>query len=828
MTTVPDQGTALRWTVPHGPTELSIELLTPCLLRSSGFPAALLDGAADEETLYLARSADARARMREEAQRDFLTRRWPVLRTEARKDGTRHPAWRTLLRAHRRVEAGQPLDSATASVLGEVGGTQAVQWAEEWNTRLAEDEKLRSEAAAALRRATLRGYRHTAQMLDSERMRHAVFVSNPSFSRTALRHPLSDRTAASGDGLPDRGTRRTLATAHRYLRRFTTKCETVSFFGPVLFAGLDPAQPAAVQIGKPGEERVVVEASTWLAELLAQHAATGTSPERRRVRRSPLFAEPADGGLGLERALDGKRFRVSSAALRLWRAADGVCDLGRLAVQLGMDLDTAAEAVRALGPALMVTGSKPLAATELGALAALAGHDPTGAAAELALARDAYAAAPWPQRADLHAEVQQRVQELGGEARRGAGQHYADREVLFEDRTSPYSERVTFGRPTLEGLHQALTAVLPLCHLSALLVREDARDILRAQLGGSAAPLIRLAAAAPLSAEQPRTDRLREVLHRLVVAEAPDAEGAVHLTREQIDDATADLWQLIPPDSRYDAALPSPDLMAISTDPGRATWLLSELHDDCSSIYGGLESRAYSDPALLWTDFVRRAGEYIAPTQMATIVSRRRSAHVSPELPGKSIELSGLSAKPREETAPVAQVAVTADGDALEVDGELRRLYPGDLDSPLHRAVSLPAVVPLAVDVGPHTPRIVIDGVVYQRARWRSELPGRDFRDAYDKWLAAQRWRIELGLPRRMFVRHPNQPKPLHIDFADPLSVADLAGLGAGECVLTELLPGPGQLWWQADGGHQCAEIRLGCAIQALRREEREEEQSDD
>ncbi|TYR62732.1 lantibiotic dehydratase [Streptomyces parvus] len=821
-----DPGTALRWTVPHGPTELSIELLAPCLLRTSGFPASLLEGAADEDTLELARLADARAREREAAQQDFLTRRWPALRAAARTDGKRHPAWRSLLRAHRRIESGQPLDDATVLVLGELGGAEAARWAEDWNTRLAEDEKLRADTKAALLMSTLRSYRYTAQAVDDERMRHAVFVSNPSFFRTALHRRLSDRTAKSGDALPDRGTRRTLATAHRYLRRFTTKCETVSFFGPILFAGLDPSQPEPVRMGEPGVEQVIVEASTWLTELLAQRVAADMPPERRRIRRSPLFAEPADGAQCLERAVDAKRFRVSAPALRLWRVADGAADLGELAAQTGMGLDAALEAVRALGPALIVTGAQPLAATELAALGALAGHDPTGPAAELDLARDAYAAAPWPQRADIHAEFQQRVQDLGGETRRGAGQHYADREVLFEDRTSPYSERVDFGGPTLDGLRQALTAVLPLCHLSALLSREDARDTLRAELRGSATRLIQLAAA-PLPADQPRTDRLREVLRRLVTAEPPDAEGAVHLTREGIDRATAELWQLIPAASRYDAALPSPDLMAVGTDPGRATWLLSELHDDCSSIYGGLESRAHSDPAALWADFVRRAGEHIDPAQTATIVSRRRSAHVTPELPGVSIELSGLSAKSRDRTAPVAQATVAATGDALEVLGERRRLYPGDLASPLHRAVSLPAVVQLAVDAGPHTPRIVIDGVVYQRARWRTELPEHGTRDSYEAWLGVQRWRLGLGLPRRVFVRHPDEPKPLHVDFADPLSVADLARLGAAECVLTEMLPGPGQLWWHADGGHQCAEFRLGCVVQAGRREEREERQEE-
>ncbi|MER6714555.1 hypothetical protein [Streptomyces sp. NPDC000877] len=813
----PDRDEALRWSVPHGPTDLEVQMLAPLLLRTPGFPAALLGPLADTGLLSLAQQAHTLAAQEEEARRQFMEELWPVLRSAARDGGRRHPSWPALLRAHRRVEQGRPVDGVPAQAVASLGDERGVRWTMEWNALLSEEEKLGAEATEALRAATLRAYRHTACAVDDERMRHAMFVSNPSFFHTALARPLSARLTGAHTDAPDRSTRRTLATAHRYLRRFTTKCETVSFFGPVLYAHVDRAQPEPVRLCEPVHERVVVEASTWLTELLARHDTAHTPAPGRRARRSPLFAEPADGSRVLVRAIDGKHFRVSAAALRLWRAADGEDDLGALAERLDVSVTEVVETLRELGPALLVSGAEPLAATELAALARLAGRDPDGPAGDIARARDAYADAPWPERTTFLDAVWERVRDLGGETRRGAGDHYADREVFFEDRASPYNERVTFGGPTLDGLRRALTAVLPLCHLAALLRREDARDALRAELGGSDAPLLHLAGRR-LAAAQPRTDRLREVLRRLVATAEPDGEGAVRLTRERLDAETAALWDLVPPDDRYDAALPSPDLMAVGTDPGQATWLLSELHDDCSSIFGGLESRMHSAPADLWDDFAEIAGEYVDPAGMATIVSRRRSAHVTPELPGVSVELSGLSGKPRRQTAPIAQTSVCATGDALLVRGERRRLYPGDLDSPLHRAVALPAVVPLTIETGAHTPRIVVDGVVYQRARWRAALPPQPTRDPYDRWLAVQRWRIELGLPRRVFVRHPNEPKPLYVDFADPLAVADLARLAEAECVVSEMLPAPDRLWWQADGGRQCAEFRLGCVVRAVRR----------
>src|SRR5205807_1036606 len=94
-----------------------------------------------------------------------------------------------------------------------------------------------------------------------ERLREAVFLSNPGFHDGAFRaHLTSDRDDDRHDA------RRTALTAHRYLRRFCARCETTSFFGPTTFAMFDPSSPAAIRPGEPGAPRVHVEASAWLVE----------------------------------------------------------------------------------------------------------------------------------------------------------------------------------------------------------------------------------------------------------------------------------------------------------------------------------------------------------------------------------------------------------------------------------------------------------------------------------------------------------------------------------------------------------------------------------
>jgi len=200
----------------------------------------------------------------------------------------------------------------------------------------------------------------------------------------------------------------------------------------------------------------------------------------------------------------------------------------------------------------------------------------------------------------------------------------------------------------------------------------------------------------------------------------------------------------------------------------------------------------------------------VDPVRMACVVGRRRSKHVTPELPGLSIELSGRSSRPRAETAPVAEVLVAPCGTHLRRGDDRRWLYPGDVGSPLYTALALPALAPVPVDLGDATPRIVIDELVYQRARWAVDLVPAG--SGFELWRSVQRLRRDRDLPRRVFLRHPAEPKPLCLDFADPLAVEDLRLLPPARVAVTEMLPAD-RAWWAPDGRPQQAELRLGCRL---------------
>ncbi|GGM73435.1 hypothetical protein GCM10011609_06540 [Lentzea pudingi] len=761
---------------------IDIELIPETLIRTPGFPAALADVAGDPSLLALADEAAGHADALSALAAEFADF-WERLAEFAGASADRQRSQRAARRARALVSERKGLDDRQRELLRAAGmGDWEHRWtesAERWHTAVSNFTESHEKAVKSGSEAVIGAF-------DDDRLQHALHVSNPDFHEFATRL----WTAEKGS-LDKKSARRLTGTLHRYLRRLSTRCETVSFFGPVRFARFDRLRAVPVEIGAPQAERVHVEASTWLVSALSRYLVDSTPIDRRRVRRSPLFTLTAQG---LVHVPTGRRFRMSPAGRAIWNSADGRT-VGEVVAAVERPIDEVVEELTRLGKAVELTVID-LPSTELRALTRLARAD--ASIAELAAARDRFAARAWPLRRQEFAGARQIAAAFSSRERQRPGGHYADREIFHEDRTCRYSERVTLGAPVVDSVGAALTSVLPLCYLGGLLRRADARAALRAHLGGKAAPLAALTAV-DLSPQGPLERALRDRLAAIVRTTPADADGTVRLSSDELHAGLADLWDAVPDD---DPCLPSPDLMAL--DGELSSWLLAELHDDCSSIYGGLENPLHSEPEALWSRFSALVRDLVGD-RCAAVVGRRRSAHVTPELPGLTVELSGRSGKPAEDVVPIGEVVVPPSADGVVIRGEHRLLYPGDLASPLHRALALPALVPVPIDLGDHTPRVSIDGTVYQRARWKIRCGGLDP-------LSVHRVRRDARLPQHVFLRHPSEPKPLYVNFADPLTVLEVSRLPQDSALVTEMLPAHGQLWWQVDGA-QCAELRLGCLV---------------
>ncbi|RKN43990.1 lantibiotic dehydratase [Streptomyces hoynatensis] len=669
----------------------------------------------------------------------------------------------------------------------------------------AAEEEVRAEYERALERAVA-----ATRAAFTPRMREAVSLSGPSFYRLAFgpgRTLVTDEPWAAMNS----GARGRMRTAHRYLRRLLAKTETVSFYGPVLVASFDPFLDQPLRVGEPGPEECTLRLSHWVVRDLAQSLRRTRPAGDRAWARDPLWRR--EGG-DLRCVLTGRRIPLGEEAALVWEALAGPLTPRQLAGRCGAPRAVAAALAR-LAPALR-PWPQPASTETHGVRWLREQHPDSPLVAELEALLGTAAQASWPASLQARQRVRERVARAGCATERAGGSHYADRDVVNEDRSSPFTGRVAFGAPAARSLLGALEAVLPVMTLAALLAQADAREAVVRATGGRRVGLVELVAR-----EVPPVTERREALSRVLAAcvdgvggeegedrGEPGGVDELRLDPEELAARLAPLWsRLRPAEGEQWACWPGFDLMVAGGPPGGGQWVLSECHDDSSTIVGGFTADARPGGTRDFLDFCARLPGWLDTGRMATVVGRRRNRHITPELPGLSIELSGVSAKPPEQVVPACAVEVAADGASVLHGGRRYQLYPGDLGSVVARALSLPCLVP--VDFAPgrrRAPRVVLGGMVVQRRRWRLPLPplGRGLAG----WRAARVWQRAEGMPDQVFLRHPRETKPLLVDFTDPLGVDDLCRLPGAEVTCSEVLPGLRDTWWNV-GARQPAELRV-------------------
>jgi hypothetical protein len=635
------------------------------------------------------------------------------------------------------------------------------------------------------------------------RLREAVAQTNPGYYDIAFAPGRALVTETGYRGLSKHG-RRQVRTAHRYLRRFLGKTETNSFFGPTLVAAWDPGLDTPLAVDKPAPERSVTDLSHWMVQELTARHRKRTPAARRAWRRDPLWRQE---GAVLRNALHGRQVELTEAAEAVWRGLGTPATPTALLARTSLDAGSLREALALLAPALRPWPEPP--STLIDGMGWLIREDLGDAVVTRVAKLLDEAGSAWPRSHQVRRDIRAELAAAGLGTARAAGRHYADRDVINEDRASPWNGRVRLGAPSVAAAHQMLGQVLPLYLLAAMLRQSDAREAVVRHTGAATTGLIELAAADI----EPVTTRIAR-LHALLADLVPDDRDVaeVRVSPDELAERLRPLWaQVEVADGDQLAAIPGFDLMVAGGPPGRGRWVLSECHDDSSSAIGGITSRVQPGAGSDFDAFCDAVSQWVDTEQMATIVGRRRSRHVTPELPGLSIELSGVSGKPRGQVVPAAEARVAADATRVASGGRSCQLYPGDVSSTLFAALSLPCLVPVPFATGRrYTPRIVLGDVILQRRRWVVDL--RTLSDSFGRGEAGFRavtaWRRDLGLPDRVFLRHPEEPKPLLIDFGDPFGVDDLIRLRPARVTCTEVLPDLTDTWWLA-GGPQPSELRV-------------------
>ena len=169
---------------------------------------------------------------------------------------------------------------------------------------------------------------------------------------------------------------------------------------------------------------------------------------------------------------------------------------------------------------------------------------------------------------------------------------------------------------------------------------------------------------------------------------------------------------------------------------------------------------------------------------------------------------------------PIAELAVHRRGSAyVLLDRDGRPLAPlMHFLGPQLRSLCVNAFRPLAPR--PHTPRVSLGRLVVSRESWQVPLAditqeaGPTSRANYRALRALQ---TRFGLPDRVFVRFPQERKPIYYDFHNPLlnhvllPLVRAAVTSGATCVtMSEMLPDPAMCWLRdAAGERYSMEMRV-------------------
>lgn len=636
-----------------------------------------------------------------------------------------------------------------------------------------------------------------------------------------------------------------------YAQRYCCKNERAGFFGASTPAHLVEHGPALTV--RPGAG-LIARRSTylepWAIEALADRLAA--DPELRPEllpRRMPAIRLD---GTTLVHSAD-RRTELPPVFARLVAACDGETPARHIAERLvaepDMDLGSAEEVYELLDELaeehvvtwtleVPTTGGPPerLLRAALERLAPSSARDRALAAlAELEQARDRVsAAAGSADHVDAAIAALERTFVLltGQDSVRNHGEAYAGRTIVGEDCVRDVE--VAIGPPLVARLAGPLELVL---HSARWYTHEIARRY-RAAIG---ALYRELRGDGPAAVDYARLyARLPELFP------GPEAAGSIvaqvvaelHARWREVLDVAGDerriersaaalrpavLRAFAAPCPGWPAARHhSPDVLIAgdgvdAVNRGEYLAVLGEIHVGMNSLLVPAVPNALRDPD---APFALRDLDLERPC-VAPVWSRRRSRidYYSRSPRDFDVELTAArSWRPRPHVLAVADLVLEEVGGALDRSLVVRTRdgrVAFDVIAFLEHHLVAASFSEFGLLDGRHTPRVVVDGVVLARERWvvaASELAFAHARDAAQRFAQARAWARAADLPRRVFLKIPEETKPLFLDLASPTYVELAARMvrKAKAVSISEMLPDLDDLWLvDAECRRYTSELRL-------------------
>lgn len=692
---------------------------------------------------------------------------------------------------------------------------------------------------AVFRQHTVRARADLAALLARPRAAEALLLSNPD----AL-----DRLASLGKA-PERPVnarqRQRLRLGWSYLQRFHTKNDTCSFFGPLALGRIDAACPDALRLepldadlGPLHRRRVFFE--HWAVDRLCIALNQGDHLREVLPHRLLPGCDVVDGTVRIPL---GKRIPVGAeTAALLEAAADGRLDAKTLDAATESARSTVSRLVsaefavppgaehpmRLIGDAVRAAG--PVA--ELGPV--------REATAALEAMRQRFEVAGQEERRDLLGRMRETLTSVGVDTDRTPGRMYVGRFPVYED--CERNLAVTMGAPLAGVLRERLTPLLRIYRLvaecAAARLHAQYADILASLPTGADGLVDFLVFLSAVRGEHHQrvhdtvVTAMRTTLRSVWAELARDASAdELPLTEAGLDRIEAALTAATADHGRFADVLGvgvvSPDVLLAAPDAegvraGDFRIVVGEVHPGVLTALQPVILPFLDEAAL--TMVRQEVNDLLAPGRIllaGSSESYQRSRIDWPVVPNLwEVTLPGSTSR----CAPDHQIPAGR-GRVVVRDGLIRFLDRRSgreedmvtvLSTDLHRVLFAMADE-------------VVGGALPQRVLWREvEIKRRSWSfDTTDVPSAAQPaerltdyvafadWARTHGLPRHAFFLADTEPKPMYVDWRSPLAVDTFAKTvhQARHVRLTEMSPGPDELWLTGDGGRFCSELRLSFVI---------------
>lgn len=708
-----------------------------------------------------------------------------------------------LRKARRQVIRGRPVDwSSDEDELGSLLG--------QWNELLRARDSATTNGATAWRFEVEVCHRHITHVAREDAFQEAVFLNSPS-ALAGVRRLL--------DG---RGVGKTRRLAWKYLQRFCAKSDTGGHYGPVNLGFVEPNSDMLLIYESVGDGRAStrkVSLSYWATQKIVDIFSSSLSmaPYLRLSRTARLRPETQSVG-----------------DPELLELADGTRNIGQVAAQLGVNIEHVADSSERLSKTDWVRRElriSPYAADPLEGLVQLfpSGRLPAPVAECVDFLKKWTAAFE-------HASLLERIHQLdlgesyfqqltGSNPRRGGGETRVDR-LVFSEEGIRNLRAFKISQTLATLIESSLGTCLDVLATEAISERERGLQRLRSknadEFSQEIVDPLGLNDPSSLAEDLSETDRYRTQLWKRVI---PDpAVDVVNLDRETLISAglirsDLDDWPLY---CAPDVCIAASDIEALNA--GNFQLILSEVHHIMPLIM--LPLRALGSDVELGLEALRvRIRDLVAPA-IPTLLAVERTNKVMDHTPlGHALLfVDWIRSKPNVRAIPAADLRVKPgrNGKSTIVDartGQQLALFPVYPEYQpglgILRHFAMPGIDKRPIDLGLHTPRIVIDGVIFQRRSWRFEVSDIQFaerwRCTFEDVLEVREWRDIHSLPEEVFVRLSGESRPLLVDFRDPLSCDVFAhALRQSERVsITEMDPNSKQLWLKAGEGSLVNELRL-------------------